>query len=140
MQICPALFRCVRPVGSLFFSWESKKTNIGVLLLFIVFVAAGFLILLFILAPLYKYSRQQLKGRQAVISVSYFICLGIGFILIEMTLVQKFILFLGHPVYALSLVLFSMLLFSGLGSALTSRLQPNETGKNIRAVCFFVTL
>ena len=33
--------------------------------------------------------------------MSYFVCLGLGFILIEMTLVQKFILFLGQPVYAL---------------------------------------
>ena len=39
-----------------------------------------------------------------------------------MTLVQKFILFLGQPVYALSVVLFSILLFSGLGSFMSSRL------------------
>src|SRR5262249_42807445 len=39
----------------------------------------------------------------------YFACLGLGFILIEVALVQKSVLFLGHPVYALTVVLFSIL-------------------------------
>jgi hypothetical protein len=61
----------------------------------------------------------------------YFVCLGAGYILIQVSLIQKLVLFLGHPTYALTVVIFSMLVASGLGSyysrrfvrAMDSRLQ-----------------
>jgi hypothetical protein len=46
----------------------------------------------------------------------YFACLGYEFLMIEIPLLQRFILLLGKPVYALAVVLFALLLFSGLGS------------------------
>lgn len=46
----------------------------------------------------------------------YFSMLGLGFMAIEIPLAQRFILFIGHPVTALAVVLFSLLLCSGLGS------------------------
>ncbi len=46
----------------------------------------------------------------------YFASLGLGFMLIEIPLIQRFILFLGHPTLAIAVVLFSLLLASGLGS------------------------
>lgn len=55
-------------------------------------------------------------------TLAYFASLGLGYLLVEVPLIQHFILFLGHPAYALTAVLFALLLFSGLGSALSSRL------------------
>jgi len=52
----------------------------------------------------------------------YFGCLGLGFLFVEMPLLQQFILFLGQPAYSFSLVLFSVLLFSGLGSLVSPKL------------------
>lgn len=52
----------------------------------------------------------------------YFIAIGAGYILIQVALVQKFVLFLGHPTYALTVIIFSMLISSGLGSYFSSRL------------------
>jgi len=52
----------------------------------------------------------------------YFGCLGLGFLWVEMPLLQQFILFLGQPAYSFAVVLFSLLLFSGLGSQLSARL------------------
>lgn len=52
----------------------------------------------------------------------YFGTLGIGFMLFEMPLLQMLVLFLGHPVYATSVVLFALLLASGGGSLLSQRL------------------
>ncbi len=52
----------------------------------------------------------------------YFLALGLGYLLAEIPLLQSFILFLGHPIYSLVVVLFAMLLFSGLGSLLAGRL------------------
>jgi len=46
----------------------------------------------------------------------FFLFIGAGYILIEVALIQKFVLFLGHPTYALTVVIFSMLVSSGLGS------------------------
>ncbi len=52
----------------------------------------------------------------------YFLCLGAGYIMIQVALIQKFILFLGHPTYALTVIVFSMLVWSGLGSFYSRRL------------------
>lgn len=46
----------------------------------------------------------------------YFVFIGTGYILIQVALIQKFVLFLGHPTYALTVIIFAMLISSGLGS------------------------
>jgi hypothetical protein len=56
--------------------------------------------------------------------VGYFACLGLGYILIEIGLLQRLILLLGKPVYALAVILSTMLLASGLGSLASGRLSP----------------
>ncbi len=53
--------------------------------------------------------------------VPYFACIGLGYILVQLSLHQALIMKLGHPTYALSVVLFSMLLGTGLGAALSDR-------------------
>jgi hypothetical protein len=50
----------------------------------------------------------------------FFLAIGLGFMLIETSLMQRLIIVLGHPTYGLSVVLFSVLLSSGVGSFLTS--------------------
>lgn len=56
----------------------------------------------------------------------YFLCIGAGYILVEMALIQKFVLFLGHPTYALTVVIFSMLVSSGLGSYFSRRILGGD--------------
>lgn len=51
----------------------------------------------------------------------YFGFIGLAYLLVEMPLIQRFILFLGQPAYAMTTVLFTLLLFSGLGSRLSER-------------------
>ena len=51
----------------------------------------------------------------------YFIAVGFGFILVEISLIQRFVLFLGHPTYALTVVVFLLLLSSGAGSVAARR-------------------
>jgi hypothetical protein len=63
----------------------------------------------------------------------YFACLGYGFIMSEIPLLQRFVLLLGYPVYALAVVLFSLLLFSGFGSLLTSRF-PGDPRRRLLVV------
>jgi predicted membrane-bound spermidine synthase len=52
----------------------------------------------------------------------FFSGIGLGFLLVEVSQLQRLIIFLGHPSYALSVVLFSLLLSSGVGSLATQRL------------------
>ncbi len=53
----------------------------------------------------------------------YFGLLGLGYLFVEIPLMQRTILFLGHPAYAVTVVLFAVLFFSGLGSAVAGRLR-----------------
>jgi hypothetical protein len=57
----------------------------------------------------------------ALPSFAYFGLIGLAFLLVEIPLVQHLILYLGHPAYALTIALFSILLFSGIGSLNSER-------------------
>jgi hypothetical protein len=70
--------------------------------------------IIFPMYRLYRANRQQFSDSKPFIV--YFALIGLGFMLIEMSIMQWLMIFLGHPVYALSVVLFTMLLFSGIGS------------------------
>lgn len=82
-----------------------------VLALLISIVISGLLILL----PL-KFKGIGIKIRRDYGFLVYFFALGLGFFFIELPFVQKFILILGKPAYSLSLILFSLMLASGIGS------------------------
>ena len=70
----------------------------------------------------------------------YFVFIGAGYILVEVALIQKFVLFLGHPTYALTVVIFSMLLSSGLGSFWSRRLVGQSPAKLSIALVAVVVL
>jgi hypothetical protein len=127
--------------SSLFLSWESKKTNVGMLVLFLVLGVALTLVLLFIFIPLFSLRRDVIRKAPGhrLTELSYFVCLGLGFILVEMTLIQKFMLLLGPPVYALSVVIFAILLFSGLGSFFSVRLSRFKLDQSLKTVCLLVS-
>jgi spermidine synthase len=63
----------------------------------------------------------------------YFFALGLGFLFIEIAFIQKFILFLHHPLYAIAVVLAAFLIFAGLGSAYSRRYSlHNNHNKGIK--------
>jgi hypothetical protein len=57
-------------------------------------------------------------------SIAYFASLGLGFIAVELSLLQHLTLLLGHPIFTLSILLFTLLAFGGLGSAASGRFRP----------------
>jgi hypothetical protein len=65
----------------------------------------------------------------AIQSLVYFLCIGAGYILIQVALIQKFVLFLGHPTYALTVIIFSMLISSGLGSFFSKRIVRGDIAR-----------
>lgn len=88
-------------------------------LLGIVILLSIFLIIVPILSKLKTGSKKSLFNSYSL----YFVSIGTGFMLIEISLIQKFAIFLGHPTYSILVVLFTVLFFSGLGSFLSSRVK-----------------
>lgn len=66
------------------------------------------------------------RERGAIRALVYFLCIGAGYILIQVALIQKFVLFLGHPTYALTVIIFSMLISSGVGSYFSRQIVQNS--------------
>jgi hypothetical protein len=128
----PFFFYTVQPRDVWDFLFQSNrdsadfKINRAVPLLFglIGISSAGTLIIL-ALPPLVLRSRLP-TGRGVRRFLLYFLFIGIGYILIQVALIQKFVLFLGHPTYALTVIVFSMLISSGLGSFYSRRLGGFE--------------
>lgn len=82
-------------------------------------VIAGLLILF----PLVRFARQGLRTGGCWSYLVYFAGLGLGFIMVEIALLQRFTLFLGEPIYAFAVVLGSLLVFTGVGAYLGERLS-----------------
>lgn len=90
--------------------------------------------LLFVLLPLWLGTRRRGLERPTSMTLAYFGALGLGFMLVEIPTMQKLTVYLGQPVYSLAVVLFSLLLFSGLGSLWSGRWARERVANNMRWV------
>src|SRR5580698_446405 len=99
------------------------KVNLGVLVLLLVLVISSAAVLVFLVLPLVLKAG---TARQSPLPLLYFIAVGLGYIMVEIAFIQRFVLFLGHPTYALTVVIFLLMLSSGAGS-LFSRLWLPRT-------------
>jgi SAM-dependent methyltransferase len=72
--------------------------------------------------------------------LAYFCAIGMGFMLIEISQMQRLMVFLGHPVYGLSVVLFTILLFSGIGSTTVGAHLPGPGAVIARVAALLTTL
>ena len=105
------------------------KVNRAIPLLFaLVAVSIGATLLILILPPLVLGTRLP-KQQGAFVFLMYFLCLGAGYILIQVALIQKFVLLLGHPTYALTVIVFSMLVASGAGSFWSRRVIAGDDAR-----------
>jgi len=110
------------------------KVNKAVPLLFgLMGVSLVATLLILVLPPLVLGTRLP-RQRGVLGFLLYFLFIGAGYILIEVGLIQKFVLFLGHPTYALTVVIFSMLVASGVGSALSRRVLGKDEGRLIKTL------
>jgi hypothetical protein len=92
----------------------------GLSALLTLFAISAGLVLLFIVGPLALSGGRP--GPGWALWLAYFGSLGAGFMLLEVALLQRFVLLLGHPVYSLTVTLFSLLLGTGAGSFLSRRI------------------
>jgi hypothetical protein len=100
-----------------------ERNNLGVAILLLLLGVSTLLTVVLVILPLLLFRRDVLREQKAakLRVLAYFLTLGFGFILVELGFMQQFVLFLGHPIYALAVVLSVLLLASGLGSAFSGR-------------------
>jgi hypothetical protein len=94
------------------------KVNLGVAVLGMLLAISLIAVFLFLVVPLALHSHAHEKAAGTLL---YFVAIGLGYILVEITFIQRFVLFLGHPTYALTVVVFLLLLSSGIGSVFSKR-------------------
>ena len=116
-----------------YFKWSNLHFNatyegrlnrfpIGNLILLTLFTLSVATAILFIVTPLVRYKRDGLRTSSAMPVLTYFSLLGAGYIFVQIVLIQRFTLFIGYPVHAVTTTIASMLAFSALGSLLGRRI------------------
>ncbi|MEA3372328.1 MAG: SAM-dependent methyltransferase [Campylobacterota bacterium] len=126
-----------RPYFYHFFKWETlgeifalrgtgglHLLEWGYLVLVASLLQAVIASVILILLPLIRYKKAE-KSTMATSKkrvLLYFFVLGLGFLFLEIYFIQRFILFLSHPLYTVAVVLSTFLIFAGLGSSYSKRL------------------
>jgi len=120
-----------RPYFSQFLRWESLPhlrelfgdravpfIEVGYLIVAVTFIQIFAAAVVLIILPLFKIG---FRGGGKMWTVLYFSGLGLGFMFIEIVLIQRFILYLGHPIYSAAAVITALLICSGIGSYVSSQ-------------------
>jgi len=119
-QALPLFIDAIRKGWVPFIEW-------GYVILVATLIQAAFVSVILILLPLIAI-RWKAKGKSGMLKTHhlrifiYFLALGFGFMFIEMAFIQKFILLLSYPTYAIAVVLCSFLIFAGCGSLFSDQL------------------
>src|SRR5207248_10446430 len=108
------------------------KVILGVVVLGLVLIISIAAVLAFLIIPLLLRGRRR---QQRPLPLLYFVAIGLGYIVVEIAFIQRFVLFLAHPTYALTAVIFLLLLSSGAGSLASRRWLHNTN-----PVCLPLTL
>jgi spermidine synthase len=93
----------------------------------------------YVVAPFAGLAR-RMKLSALTPPVAYFCAIGMGFMLIEISQMQRLMVFLGHPVYGLSVILFTILLFGGIGSTTVGTQYPRPRAVIARVFALLATL
>ncbi len=100
------------------------KVNLGVAVLGMVLLISLAAVALFLILPMIFGTGGPAASSGRWVQLLYFVAVGLGYILVEIAFIQRFVLFLGHPTYALTVVIFLLLLSSGAGSLVSRRWLP----------------
>ena len=124
-----------RPFFYNFFKWSSLPELLklrtqgtvsmiewGYIMLVATLLIALIFSLLFILLPIVAFKKlKQSYPKKSI--MSYFFLVGLAFMFLEIMFIQRFILFLGHPFYAIAYVIIILLLFAGIGSSISKKIE-----------------
>ena len=100
----------------------------------IIMALSGLLVLFAMIVPASPALRQA-PARLALLGTSYFLLIGLGFMFVEIGLIQRISIFLGHPVYGLAIGLFGIILSTGIGSLVSGWWQLHTASRIIAWAC-----
>lgn len=110
--------------------------NLGILVQALFF---GFLIILIPIIGKWKESFRKQRGTLGVII--YYSCLGLGYMLVEIFLIQRLLFLLSNPIFSTSIVITSMLIISGIGNLVSSRISKRRVVRvRIAAIGIFASM
>ncbi|MFN2176936.1 MAG: hypothetical protein ACK2U3_13390 [Anaerolineales bacterium] len=143
-----------KPFFGQYFKWDQTSQIIaeygkswqpfggaGFFVILILLFIAGFIGSILIIAPVLiaqiknikyrnsesvQYRIENYQKRPFILYLLYFGFLGFAYLMVEIPLIQKFILVLGHPATSLTTILFTLLFFSGVGSIFSPKLNSNH--------------
>lgn len=122
----PFFFNMLKPASFMHLSNVPRGGAIGgnvraTSTLVLLFLIAAVLVVAIVVWPLWRSGLPEMRPGVFALSASYFALIGAGFMLIQIPLLQRLSVFLGHPTYTLAVVLLSMILFTAFGSVLSDR-------------------
>lgn len=133
-QALPELLKLRTQGGAAMLDW-------GYLILAATLVQAAIISAVLILLPLWLRRRALGSAVPRLRFGLYFFALGLAFLFIEIAFIQRFVLFLGHPLYAVAVVLAGFLVFAGLGSTLAARwVVAVGSGSAVRGITLAVVV
>lgn len=116
----PKVIRYIKTYGPS----QIPVTEWGYLILLIILLPVLALSFIFIVLPPMITDQKAIRMKKTIFV--YFSLIAVGYFFIEMPLIQKMILFLGHPSYSLSVTIAGLLIFSGIGALFSERLFPKN--------------
>ena len=139
----PFFYYMLRPgdfLGLFSFPEQAKFEDRAILTLRNLLVVVSGCVAVFLLLPLLLWQRRDLRTGGAGWRIGYFTCLGLGFMFVEIGLLRRFSIFLGPPIYALAVILCSLLVSSGFGALLSGRLPTERLRRVLPAVLLALVL
>ncbi len=127
--------RSVNYLAEVFGPAQMPFLELGYLIVVMTFIQSFILALLFIIVPLFFLRK---TGRGKLPTLLYFGALGLGYMFVEIILIQRFILYFGHPIFAITAVISTMLLSSGAGSYFSSKF--NDVTKSASKVNLIIAI
>jgi len=98
--------------------------------LYLIIVFAIVMVAFVIIRPLLK-TVENKTSPFILAGTLYFMLIGLGFMFMEISLLQALGVFLGHPIYGLSVVLFSLIMSAGIGSFLSEKMPLSTLPRQI---------
>lgn len=116
------------------------KLTLGPVLIFSQILQNGILSVFLVLWPLRQLPKSARGRRRSARALLYFAGVGIGYLFIEIALMQKLVLFLGNPTYSLSVTLTALLISSGLGALWITKYPQHRPGRGAALVVAILIL
>jgi hypothetical protein len=122
-----------------------RENAVGERVLILLLAVSVLIAIIFLLLPFLAIRKTWARLPRKGVSGLFFAGLGFGFIFFEITLMQLLNLFLGYPTYSLTVVLMSLLVFTGVGALLSSRVSNHRRAipvlfVGVVALCLFYLL